>query len=157
MPFLYYTHNAIVGSATSGTPDTEFDFQAIKPGSRDVRITQITCGGMAAGVTAISGIAFRLKRYTTSGSTLSFANSGIPRDPGTQQAKASVGFVSAPGTGGPLFLGGFSCGAGGPGLWKARNLNSAAALEGSANQSIDLFAVSSTATSLLYFSIDFAE
>lgn len=157
MPFLYYNHINFIGAATSATPNTELDSLTMRPGARDLRVMQVTGGGTGAALVAISGIAFRLKRFTSSASAQSFPNQGVVRDPGTQVARASLGLVSSQGTGGPVFLGGFSCSSGGPGGWRAKDVSSGMALEGSANQSIDTFTVSATASMLHIFTVDFVE
>jgi hypothetical protein len=82
----------------------------------------------------------------------------VPLDPGAQAAKSTCGFVIAtPGTGGPLYLGGFVCSAGGPGGWKARTDDQAIGLEGSANQSLDLWTAAPTASLQAAYDIDVME
>lgn len=151
MPFVYGSMTAVVATnfSTSGTPNTEVDHLFVKPGTRNIGILGLYVGGKGAGLTAISGIAYRMKKWTTTSSAAGTAITPTPRDPGAQACKATAAGASGgvtSGTGGPLYIGGCVSGAAGPGGWVAPNPDAMPTLEGSANQSIDLFSASATAS-----------
>lgn len=149
MPFVYHIDTAVVATnfATSGTANTEVDQLFVKPGTRNIAVIGLYVGGKGAGLTAISGIAYRLKKYTTTAASAGTAITPTPRDPGAQASKCTSGAASAGvtvGTGGPLYVGGCISGAAGPGGWVAPNPDAVIVLEGGANQSVDLFSASGT-------------
>lgn len=159
MPFIYAVDPA--GTiATSATPNTENDCLFVKPGTRNLAIQALYIHGKGAGLTALSGITTRLKKWGTTASatgtgtalTTGLTGTVQQRDPGAQNAKTTGAFslAAAPGltagTGGPGVLLTIGCGAAGPGGWVAPNVDSTHVLEGSANQSIDLFNSSGTAS-----------
>lgn len=162
MPMVYTVMSAAVATnfVTHATPGTEIDAFFVKPGARNVGIQAMYVGGKGAGLTALSGIAYRLKRYPTTASSGGTAVTPAPDDPGFQACKASAGEASAgvtPGSGTLVFLGGCTSGAAGPGGWTAPNPDSVKVVEGSANQSIDLFASSPTTALNYEFTIEFQE
>lgn len=162
MPFVYTVPTKLVAEnfATSATPNTEVDAVFIKPGTRNIWLTLLQVIGKGAGLTALSGIAFRLKRYPTTASSAGTAITPSPKDPGAQASKATAGGASAgvtSGTGTAVFVGACGCGAAGPGGWAARDQDSAGVVEGSANQSIDLFCASGTASLNYEASLEFQE
>lgn len=161
MPFVYSSQSAQIATnfATSGTANTEVDQFFLKPGSRNIGVQGLYVGGKGAGLTSISGIAYRFKKWTTTAST-GGALTPTPRDPGMQAAKATSGAASAgvtPGTGGPTYIGGCVSGAAGPGGWVAPNTDSLIVLEGSATQSIDLFSASGTISLNFEFAVEHVE
>lgn len=162
MPMVYTTATKAVADtfSTSATPGTEVDAVFVKPGTRNIGLTLLQVLGRGAGLTALSGIAFRLKRWTTTASTAGTAVTPTPKDPGFQAAKASAGAASAgvtSGTGGPVIAAVCGCGAAGPGGWAARDADSAIEVEGSATQSADLFVASGTASLAYEAAIEHAE
>lgn len=161
MPFIYSSQSAQIATnfATSGTANTEVDQFFLKPGTRNMAVQGLYVGGKGAGLTAISGIAYRFKRWGTTASS-GGALTPTPRDPGQQAAKATAGAASAgvtPGTGGPTYIGGCVSGAAGPGGWVAPNTDSVILLEGSANNSIDLFSASGTISLNFEFAVEHVE
>jgi len=151
MPFVYSVPTKLVADtfATSATPGTEVDFMFVKPGTRNIALTLLQVIGRAAGLTALSGIAFRLKRWPTTASTGGTAVTAQSKDPGAQAAKATCGAASAgvtSGTGTAVFVGACGCGVSGPGGWTARDQDSVGVVEGSATMSIDGFCASGTAS-----------
>lgn len=168
MPFIYAVDPATT-IPTHATPNTEKDHLFIKPGTRNVGIQAIYVHGKGAGLTAISGITFRLKKYpstaaaTGTGTALAAGTTLNPRDPGSQAAKASGAFSAASpsgitaGTGTLATLVTIGCGAAGPGGWVAPNADSMHELEGSATQSMDLFDSSGTASLNFASSIEIVE
>lgn len=154
-----YTVDSAATVVTSGTANTEVGCLFIKPGARNVALQGIYVHGKGAGLTAISGITWRAKRYGTTatavGTGVALTNALLtgtiqPRDPGTQLAKTTGALnngatvVFTVGTGGPATLLTIGCGAAGPGGWVAPNPDSVHALEGSANSSIDILHSSGT-------------
>lgn len=151
MPFVYSIATKAVADtfATHATPGTEIDALFVKPGTRNVAVTLLQVLGRGAGLTALSGIAFRLKRYPTTAAAAGTAITPGPKDPGAQASKCTAAGASTGvtvGTGTPIFVGVCGCGAAGPGGWSARDGDSSGVVEGSANQSIDLFPASGTAS-----------
>lgn len=170
MPFVYAVDSGAT-ITTSATPNTENDCLFVKPGTRNISVQALYIHGKGAALTAISGITFRLKKWVTTaaatgtGTALSTGAAGTiqQRDPGAQTAKMSGAFSNAAasgitaGTGGPNPLLTIGCGAAGPGGWVAPNSDSAHVLEGSANQSIDVFNSSGTASLLCAASLEVVE
>lgn len=152
MPFVYKLVTGVLSNnfTTSATPATEIEHQFIKPGTRNIGVISVEVQGKGAALTAITGIAFRLKKWITTAAAGGTAATPAAADPGSQAAKATAGWTAAAsvtaGTGGPTFLGAFGCGGGGPGGWAAKNPDDVYALEGSANQSIGLWSVSGVAS-----------
>lgn len=162
MPFVYVVPTKSVADtfATNATPGTETDQVFIKPGTRNIWVTLLQVLGRGAGLTTLSGIAFRLKRFPTTASTAGTAVTPGPKDPGAQASKATAGAASAgvtSGTGTAVFVGVCGCGGAGPGGWAARDQDAAGVVEGSANQSIDLFTASGTASMNYEAAIEFQE
>jgi hypothetical protein len=141
--------------ATNATPNTETEVFFVKPGVRNAALQAVYVIGKGAGLTAISGIAFRLIRWGTAAT----AGTGItptPKDPGMQAAKQTA--ASAP-TAGTTRLNRilFGCGAAGPGGWVAPNPDSVEMLEGGGAQSLDLLSASGTASLNFEFSAETVE
>lgn len=162
MPFVYTVPTKAVAEnfTTNGTANTETDAMFVKPGTRNIAVTLLQVMGKGAGLTALSGIAFRLKRYPTTAAAGGTAVTPSPKDPGAQASKATAGAASAGvtvGTGTPLFVAVCGCGAAGPGGWSARDADSAGIVEGSANQSIDLFPSSGTVSLNYEAALEFQE
>jgi hypothetical protein len=156
MPFMYCVMSKVVNEnyATSGTPNTGIDVAFIAPGaSRPSALLALRVQGKGAGLTALTGISFRLEQWT---STASSAGTSITPRPVDNRAPAAVSTAAAgaggginavtSGTGGPNFVGGCGCGASGPGGWVAPNPDGAIVLDGGATKSTDLFSASGTAS-----------
>lgn len=160
MPFVYGIAPG-ANFATSATPNTEIDALFVKPGTRNVNMIAAQVQGKGAQLTSLSGIMQRIKKWTTTASTGGSGITPSPRDPGAQAAKSTAGQATGgvtPGTGGPVLQLAFGCGATGPGSWSwLNNPDAAVTLEGSANQSIDAFNVSGTASLNFEMSVDIQE
>jgi hypothetical protein len=162
MPLVYTSATKSVADtfATSSSAGTEIDAMFIKPGARNISLRLLQVLGRGAGLTALSGIAFHVKRWTSTASSSGTAITPAPQDPGAQAATATVGAASAgvtSGTGGPVIVGTAGCGAAGPGGWAAQDGDSAAVVQGSATQSLDIFAESGTASLNYEFSASHGE
>ena len=162
MPFVYSAMSAFVADnfVTSATNNQEINAFFLKPGARNIGIQAMYVGGKGQGLTSLSGIAYRIKKYPTTAASGGTAITPAPRDIGMQACKASSGAASAGvanGTGTLVFMGGCTSGAAGPGGWTAPNPDSLMVLEGSANQSLDLFSASATPSLNYEFTIEFQE
>lgn len=149
--FVYISGTSVVAEnfATSATPNTMVDQLFIKPGTRTIGIQALLVGGKGGGLTTLSAIAYRLRKWTTTAAAGGTGVTPTPKDPGAQACKATAGAASAGvtvGTGGPSFVGGCVSSAAGPGGWVATNEDAMPKLEGSDNKSIDLFTASPTAS-----------
>lgn len=147
--------------ATSGSANTMVDQMYVKAGLRTVGVQSLLVGGKGGGLTSLSGIAYRLRKWFTTASAAN-AVTPTPKDPGAQACKALAGAASAgvtSGTGGPTFIGGCMSGAAGPGGWVATNADSMPTLEASAaaTQSIDMFSASPTAALNFEANLEFVE
>lgn len=165
MPFVYLSAGAAntTSFTSSGTPDTETDHWFLKPGTRNISLKSLLVGGKGAGLTQLSGIAYRLKKWFTTATAINTgtALTPAPEDPGAQACKAtsgtSTGAQFTAGTGGPTFQGGCTSGGASPGGWTAEDPDSAPTLEGSANQSFDLWVASGTASMKFEFNVKHVE
>jgi hypothetical protein len=138
--FVYAVAPA-ANQATSGSANTEVDALAIIVGVRNVAIQALYAIGKAAGATTLTGIAFRLKRWTTA-STAGSAITPQPRDPGAQASKCSAASGPTQGTGDGAVRLAFGCGVAGPGGWVAPNSDSMPVIEGGSGDSLDVYSVS---------------
>ena len=149
----------------SGTPTTEIDVYSMKPGSsRMTSVYAVRGQGRGAGLTALSGILLNFKDWTT-GSTAGSTLTPTPNDKGNTVAAASVvrigtgGGVNAvtPGTGGPLYRGGFGFGGSGSSGWTAANPDAALAMNAAYAGSLDIFSLSGTASLPYDFWVEHSE
>lgn len=151
MPMVYEIQTKQVADsfATSSVASTELSQMSIKAQARNVGLTSASVIGRGAGLTALSGIAFRFKKFTTTASSSGTTITPAPLDTGMQAAKAVTVAASSGlslGSGGPILVGSFGCGAAGPGGWVARDVDHMPSLEGGSSLSIDTFSVSGTAS-----------
>lgn len=125
--FVYGITPGVV-QTTSGTPNTELPMMSIRSATvpKGVTLFGLYVHGRGAGLTAISGISFRVKQTTnsdTSGGTGIVAN---PRDSGAPAAQSDIthvfyaGTAITPGTAPSLRLS-IGCGAAGASGWFAQN------------------------------------
>lgn len=135
---------------SNATPSTENDCYFIAAGTgRGVALIGHYVHGRGAGLTAISGITFRVKKWTTTASSGGTGITPSPRDPGAQASKATAGYGVATvtsGTGGPTLMLSIGCGAAGPGGWVAPNPDAAPFIESASADSFDVFNSSGTAS-----------
>ncbi len=142
---LFYTDVPGALQTTNGSANTTNDCTFIKPGTRTCWLNAIYPEGRAAGSTTISGITFRLEKWFTTASSGGTSLTPSPNDIGYQAAKHTAGWSASavtPGTGGPTLMLSIGTGVSAPGNWIAPTLDQAYALEGSANQSLDIFNIS---------------
>lgn len=136
---------------TNATPNTANDCFFVKPGAtRAVWLNAIYPVGRGASLTSISGISYRLEKWTTTASSAGTAVTPSPKDPGYQASKHTAAFSASTvtsGTGGPTLLLSIGSGTTSPGNWVVPVGNdSGYSLEGAATQSMDIFCVSGAAS-----------
>lgn len=151
MPLVYASSLATAGNTSANaTPNTETEVFFLKAGLRNAALSALYVIGKGAGLSVISGIAFRVIKWGTA----STGGTGItpqPEDPGVQGATATA--ASAP-TAGTTRTNRFiiGCGATGPGGWIAENVDSVELLSGGGAPSVDVLSVSGTASLAFEFS-----
>lgn len=147
---LFYTDVPGATQTTNATPGTANDCFFIAPGSlRTVWLNSIFPVGRGANLTNISGISYRLEKWTSTASSGGTAITPSPNDPGYQAAKHTAAYSASAltsGTGGPTLMLSIGSGTTSPGNWIAPTLDQAYALQAGATQSLDIFSVSSAAS-----------
>lgn len=154
---LYYTDVPGATITTNAAINTANDCTFIKSGSaRTCWLNAIYPQGRGALLTSISGISYRLEKWTTTASSGGSAITPSPDDPGFQAAKHTAGFSATTvtsGTGGPTLMISIGSGTTSPGNWLAADSNGpnsmGYSLEAGANQSLDIFNIAS-ATALTF-------
>lgn len=160
MPFVYGFASKTVAENynVSGTANTEIDAAFLKAGAtRPMSLQALRVQGKGVALTALTGLIFRLKQWTTTSSSGGTALALAPTD---NRAPAAVSTGAAgtaggtaavtSGTGGPSIVGGCGCGASGPGGWVAATPDNNIMLDGGATKSTDLFSASGGTVSLPY-------
>src|SRR5580704_2089157 len=137
----YYTDVPGAIQTTNAPPLTANDCFFIAPGSTArVGLYGINPVGRGAGLTSISGITYRLEKWTSTASSGGTAVTPSPNAPEFRAAKHTCGFAVAtvtPGTGGPTLMLSIGSGTTSPGNWLAqgRDLDQAYWLDAAATQS----------------------
>lgn len=160
MPFVYSFEGApATPYATHGTPNTEDPTVVLRQATRGVDLQALYVLGRGAALTAITGIGYRLRRWTTAGSGGTAINSIAPRRVGTTASTTIVDKASAitAGTVSGAYQLSFGCGAAGPGGWVARDADSAIHIEGGSSDEIDINSVCGVASMLHHVSGEIAE
>jgi hypothetical protein len=165
--FVYHTTLATAESTTvmtamfttNGTVNTTTDhIRWLTVSPRPAYITGIYVIGRGGGLTALSGISFRMMRFATA-STVGTAASIRPRDPGAPAAVTTA--FTAPTIGAtPTLQLTFGCGAAGPGGWTSRDgadYPIYLATAGGANGNVDLLSGSSTISLTFDVSVEHSE
>ena len=143
MAFVYGIEGApATPYTTHATPNSEDPTLVIRQATRGVDLQALYVQGRGAALTAISGIGFRVRRWTTAGSG-GTAITPAPRRIGTVASSAGADKVTAitPGTVSGAYQLGFSCGAAGPGGWVAPNPDSMLHLEGGSSDEFSINSV----------------
>lgn len=159
MPFVYGVEGApATPYATHATPNTEDPTLVLRQATRGVDVNAIYVHGRGAALTAITGIGYRVRRWTTAGSG-GTAITPAPRRIGTTATTTAADKVTAitAGTVSGAFQVGFGCGAAGPGGWVARDGDSALHLEAGGSDEFDINSVSGVASMLHHVSAEIAE
>lgn len=159
MPFVYGVEGApATPYVTSGTANTEDPTLVLRQATRGVDLQAVYVLGRGAALTAITGIGYRIRRWTTAG-TGGTTVTPSPRRIGTTAATGAVDKVTAitPGTVSGAYQLSFGCGAAGPGGWVARDGDSAIHLEAGGADELDINGVSGVASMLHHVSAEIAE
>jgi len=159
MAFVYGVEGApATPYACSGTPNTEDPTLVLRQNVRGVDLQAIFVLGRGAALTAITGIGYRVRRWTTVG-TGGTAITPNPRRIGTTASTTAADKVSAitPGTVSGAYQLSFGCGAAGPGGWVARDADSAIHLEGTSADELNINSVCGVASLLHHVSAEIAE
>lgn len=159
MPFVYGVDGApATPYATHATPNTEDPTLVLRQATRGVDLQAILVHGRAAAYTALTGIGYRVRRWTTAGSG-GTAVTPAPRRVGTTASTTAADKVSAitAGTVSGAYQLGFGCGAAGPGGWVAPNMDSTIHIEGGGADELDINSVSGVASMLHHVSAEIIE
>lgn len=159
MPFVYAVEGApATPYATHATPNTEDPTLVLRQATRGFELTAMYCQGRGAALTAITGIGYRVRRWTTAGSG-GTAITPSPRRVGTTASTTAADKVSAitPGTVSGAYQAAFSCGAAGPGGWVARDDDSKICVEGGSSDELNINSVSGVTAMLHHVSAEIAE
>jgi hypothetical protein len=159
MPFVYAVEGApATPYATHATPNTEDPTMVLRQATRGVDLQAIYVLGRGAALTAITGIGYRVRRWTTAG-TGGTAITPAPRRIGTTASTTAADKVTAitPGTVSGAYQLSFGCGAAGPGGWVARDADSAIHLEAGGADELSINSVSGVASMLHSVSAEIAE
>ena len=158
---LFYTCVPGAIQTTNATPLTANDCFFVSPGAtRTVWVNAIYPTGRGALLTSISGISYRLEKWTTTKSSGGTAITPSPKDPGYQASLHTSAFAVGAltsGTGGPTLMLSIGSGATSPGNWIAPTLDQAYSLAAAANQSLDIFSASGAASQNFELSVDTVE
>jgi hypothetical protein len=158
---LYYTDVPGATQTSNAVASTANDCFFVKPGSlRSVWINAIYPEGRGALLTSISGITYRLEKWTTTASSAGTAITPTPNDPGYQAAQHSAGFATATvtsGTGGPTLALSIGSGATSPGNWVAPSIDMAYVLQAGENKSLDIFNVTGAISQVFELSVGAVE
>lgn len=160
MPLFY---NSVPGSlqTTNATGGTANDCFFLSPGTRTAWLRAVLPNGAANAATSLSGIRYRVEKWTTTASSGGTAVTPSPIDKGAQACKASAGWSASTvtsGTGGPTLMLAVGSGLSTPGPWIAQqNLDDAPNLEASATMSLDIFNVCAAASQSFEMTVSHAE
>ena len=155
MPLFYGLVTGAI-QTSNATPLTANDCFFITPGVRNVWLKHILPEGRGASLTSISGITYRVEKWTTTASSGGTALTPAPLDTGYAAAKETAGWAVATvtsGTGGPLLMLSVGSGSTSPGNWIAPTLDEAPMVLGSATNSLDIFNASGVASASFELSL----
>jgi len=147
-----FVYGVIPGAlqTTNAAANTANDCFFLKPGAtRTLWVKRFDVVGRGGGLSLISGLVFRFEQWTTTSSSGGTAITPGPHDGTMPAATATAAFAVATvtsGTGGPVLKGGVGCGAAGPGSWVGMDMDAWFSISAAANQSLDVFNASATAS-----------
>jgi hypothetical protein len=159
MPFVYGVEGApATPYATHATPNTEDPTLVLRQAVRNCDVQAIWVQGRGAALTAITGIGYRVRRWTTVG-TGGGAITPAPRRVGTTASTTAADKTTAvtAGTVSGAYQLAFGCGAAGPGGWVAPNADSVLTLEAGSSDEFDINSVSGVASMLHHVSAEIVE
>lgn len=157
MPFVYSVDSGVTYTSHA-TPSTEDPTIVLRQATRGFDLQGIYVLGRGAGLTTISGIGYRVRRWTTAGT----GGTGVtpaPRRIGTTASTTAADKQSAitAGTVSGAYQVSFGCGAAGPGGWVARDADSCIHVEGGGSDELDINSISGTASLSHQVSCEIAE
>lgn len=159
MPFCYSVVPVPATPLTThATPNTENPNLVLRQATRGFDLSAIlACGRMAASST-ISGISFRVRRWTTVG-TGGTAIVPSPRRIGTTASTTAADSSAAvtPGTVSGAYQLSFGCGGSTPGGWNARDADAMIHVEGASADELDINSVAGVASLNLELSAEILE
>lgn len=158
-PFVYGVEGApATPYQTHATPNTEDPTLVLRQAVRGFDVNSIYVQGRGAALVAITGIGYRVRRWTTAGSG-GTAITPSPRRIGTTASTTAADKVTAitPGTVSGAYQLAFGCGASGPGGWTARDADSAIHVEGTSADELNINSVCGVATMNHHVSAEIAE
>lgn len=159
MPFAYNVSAApATPYATHATPNTEDPTLVLRGGARGFDLQALYVHGRGAALTAITGIGYRVRRWTTAGSG-GTSVTVEPRRIGTTAVTTAVDKASAitPGTVSGAYQLSIGCGAAGPGGWVAPNSDSCIHVEGGSSDELDINSVCGVASMLHHVAAEILE
>jgi hypothetical protein len=157
--FLYgYDGAPATPYATHGTPNTEDPTLVLRQVLRGFDLMSILVHGRGAALTALTGIGYRVRRWTTVGSGGTTVV-GSPRRVGTTASTTGHDKVSAitPGTVSGAYQLGIGCGASGPGGWVAQNEDARIHVEGGGSDELNINSVAGVTAMLHHVSVELGE
>lgn len=159
MPFVYSVEGApATPYACSATPNSEDPTLVLRQAVRGFDLQAIFAVGRGAALSAISGIGYRVRRWTTAGSG-GTAITPAPRRIGTTASTTAADKVTAitAGTVSGAYQLSFGCGAAGPGGWMARDADSCIHVEGGGSDELNINSVAGVASLLHHVSAEIVE
>lgn len=160
MPFVYgFAKDTEAAYATHATPNTDDPTIVLRQTTRNVELQALYCLGRGAALTAITGIGYRVRRWTTVGTGGTAIANVAPRRIGTTALTVIVDKISAitPGTISGAVQVAFGCGAAGPGGWVARDEDSKITMEAGSADELDINSVAGVTAMLHQLSGEIAE
>ncbi len=159
MPFVYAVEGApSTPYASHATPNTEDPTLVLRQATRGFDLQALFCVGRGAALTAITGIGYRVRRWTIAGSG-GTAITPAPRRIGTTASTTAADKQTAitPGTVSGAYQLAFGCGAAGPGGWVARDQDSMVHVEGGGSDELNVNSVAGVASMLHHVSAEIVE
>ena len=159
MPFVYAVDGApATPYASHATPNTEDPTLVLRQATRGFSVQAVYVHGRGAALTALTGIGYRVRRWTTVG-TGGTAVTPNPRAIGTTASTTAADKVTAitAGTVSGVYQLGIGCGAAGPGGWVAPNADSMIHVEGGSADELDINSVSGVASMLHHVHAEIVE
>jgi hypothetical protein len=159
MPFLYAVEGApATPYATHATPNSEDPTLVLRQATRGFDMQSVLVHGRGAALTALTGIGYRVRRWTTAGSG-GAAITPSPRRVGTTASTTAADKVTAitPGTVSGAYQLAIGCGAAGPGGWIATNADSMIHVEGGSSDELNINSVCGVASMLHHVSCEIQE
>jgi hypothetical protein len=150
MPFAYAVDGApATPYATHATPNTEDPTLVLRQAVRGFDVQAIYVHGRGAQLTTLTGIGYRVRRWTTAGSG-GTAVTPNPRRIGTAASTTAADKVTAitAGTVSGAYQLGIGCGGAGPGGWVAPNADSCIHVEGTSADELNINSVCGVASML---------